>query len=507
MIAINSDFLIDCLTLAAGANNEETNAVLRNVLDIYKETKSKSPDIIDKDLEVFFNIIKDIVESDVDLNKKAEINRVILKIKRSPLAIREPDLINQVSDLLNNSEELSEKRISSILHRVRQWVWMSKTSQHLRKMMFKCNKFDPSDNVNNEIIFGEVAEQARELCRLTEGGGSVSETIDVVDMTDPSSINRAYNAYKHKRSDNVFPTGLKGLNRMLGKHGGFRRGEFAAFAASSHNYKTGILMDCARWCTTLCSFKVPPGLTPCVVFISLENEVPENTWELMKKAYISAYKEAPPEDMSPEDLAKIVASYYNRHGVKFLMYRFDDMFGFEDYAKLITDLKNKNYCVIASIIDYITLMRIENVSDNPAKALQKLAQKIANFAKRNAILTITGLQLDSKADELNASGRTNIVREYGTTHLADAKGLKRELDILIFQKIELNQDEVPYLTMKWDKHRDETPPDKEDRYTAYRFSGPVLGIIEDYNTEKDYSVKDIYSDTSAIDGEEQESVI
>ena len=47
--------------------------------------------------------------------------------------------------------------------------------------------------------------------------------------------------------------------------------------------------------------------------------------------------------------------------------------------------------------------------ENQAKRLQKLGNHFANFAKRNDQLIITGLQLNSAADELNASGKTNVV--------------------------------------------------------------------------------------------------
>ena len=67
---------------------------------------------------------------------------------------------------------------------------------------------------------------------------------------------------------------------------------------------------------------------------------------------------------------------------------------------------------------------------------------------------------------------------------------------MIFMYIEHNTNDVPYLTLCWNKHRDEPPPPKEDKFCAYRFMGPVLGIMDDINLDKDYSVSDIYSDNS-----------
>ena len=57
-----------------------------------------------------FDIIRDIVELGVNLDKKAEVSRIILKIKKSPLGRKDPSLMDQVSSILTNSQEVSEQR-------------------------------------------------------------------------------------------------------------------------------------------------------------------------------------------------------------------------------------------------------------------------------------------------------------------------------------------------------------------------------------------------------------
>ena len=497
MIAVNVDFMLDAVCLAAFSKSDNVKETLRAILDIYTEAKKKTPDILDPDLEVFFDIIHDITDREADLSKKAEINRVIVKIKKSKLAQKDPVIIEQISNLLLNGEEISDRRVTRLLHRMSNWVAMAKSMGIVRKMQKRGGQFNPIDDMNNDAILTDIAEYARDLVKSAEGGFGMSETIDVVDLTDPTGITRCLDNYQTKRKTNVFPTGWKALNRMLGEDRGFKRGEFWAFAASSHNYKSQMLMNVARWCTTMGKVDVAAGMTPCVVLISLENEVPENTKHLVERAYVNAYREEPPHDMEPARLVEMVARYYNSNGIKFLMYRKDENFGFSDFVKLMEELKNKGLECVAYILDYITLMRVDDDSDNPAKRLQKLAQKFYNFSQRNNCLGVTGLQLDSKADEINASGQTNVVKSYNGFHLGDCKGFRRELTGLIFMYIEHNTNEIPYLTLCWNKHRDEPPPPKEDKYCAYRFLGPVLGIIDDINLDKDLSVADIYSDDNS----------
>lgn len=496
MIAINVDFMLDAVCLAAFSKSDNAKETLKSILDIYTEAKKKRPELMEKskDMDVFFEIIQDIVSRDADLSKKAEINRIVVKLKKSDLAMKDPVIVDQLNSLLLNSEEISDRRVTRLLHRMSNWVAMAKSMGLIQKMQKRGNQFDPMDDMTNDIILNDIAEYARDLVKSAEGGFGMSETIDNVDMTDPNALMKSLDNYRNKRKSNVFPTGLKALNRMLGEDRGFKRGESWAFAASSHNYKSQMLMNCARWCTVYGKVDVQPGMIPCVVLISLENEVPENANSMVISAYVNAMREEPPKDMPMREMAEQVARYFNSNGIKFIMMRKDENFGYSDFVKEMEELKRKGYEVVSCIIDYITLMRVEEDSDNPAKRLQKLMQKMYNFGQRNNCLMLHGLQLDSRAEELNASGQSNIVKSYGAIHLGDCKGFRRELTGLIFMYIEKNMNEVPYLTLCWSKHRDEPPPPKEDRYCAYRFMGPVLGIMDDIYLDRDTSVSDIYSD-------------
>ena len=491
---IDTNMMLDALCLAAYSDTDETRVLLTQVLTIYQDLKKKNPDVVNTDLEVFFNIIDDIVHADVDLGRKAEVNRIILQVKKSPIVEKDKTLLDSVIAILTEDpQNIKQSRIKKLTRKLRQWVVVAKSRMQAQQLLIRCNKYNPIDDVSNDVLINDVAEYARNLLTIQDATAGNSETIDSVDMTDPISLRKAMHVYKNKRTSSIFKTGLKQLNKMLGKNGGFMRGEFVAFAASSHNFKSGMLMKCARWCVTKSTIKVPQGTTPCVVFISLENEIPENTMDMLKEAYVDIYREAVPDDMPEEELIEKITDYYSQKNIKFLMYRFDENFGFSDFVKLQTQLKNRGYTVVASIIDYLTLMRLEgDEKENQAKRLQKLGNHFANFGKRNDQLIITGLQLNSAADELNASGKTNIVRMYKSYYLSDCKGLLRELDIIIYMYIEENQDGVPFLTLSWGKHRGETRPPKSEQYAAYRFCS--LGILEDEGTDLDLNRPDIYSD-------------
>ena len=68
------------------------------------------------------------------------------------------------------------------------------------------------------------------------------------------------------------------------------------------------------------------------------------------------------------------------------------------------------------------------------------------------------------------------------------------------EKIEENQDGVPFLTLQWRKHRSYPRPARTDQYAAYRFH-PIMGILEDEGTDQEFHRPDIYSDELPSDEE------
>lgn len=133
---------------------------------------------------------------------------------------------------------------------------------------------------------------------------------------------------------------------------------------------------------------------------------------MVVSAYVNAMRAEPPKDMPMREMAEQVARYFNSNGIKFIMMRKDENFGYSDFVKEMEELKRKGYEVVATIIDYITLMRVDEDSDNPAKRLQKLMQKMYNYGQRNNCLMLHGLQLDSRrgVERKWSSQRCQILR-------------------------------------------------------------------------------------------------
>lgn len=497
MLRITSGFMIDAMSLAAFSNTEETKMLLRKLLEIYQNTKKNDPDTLNRDMEVFWNIINDVVNADARLDKRSEIRRVCLKVKNSPIGKSDPSLVDHIEALLMDPDGMDANRIEILKKNIQQFITMSNINKDLKRVMFDCNKYNPDNTLDNEIIFQDIMTKMRDMMNTAETSIGPSKTIDMVDMTDPASVLRSINSWRNRHDDCQYPTGLQGLNRMLGRANGFQRGKFYVFASRSHNYKSSLAMRIAQWLTTLAITKTEQGKKPAVMFISLENETEENCMNMLQMAYTTAYKEAIPENMTDEQLARCVSAYYGKNGSQLIMLRKDDQFGYTDLLATIEEYEKRNLEIFAVIVDYLGLMRLDaNTEDNQPKKIQKLAHSFHDLAARTNRIVVSFAQLGSEADMLASSGQTNIVKRYGAAHLSDCKSIRKEVDFLAFMEIERNLDEVPYLTFGFSKLRDETPPPKEDQYCAYQFHGETLGIVDDYGG-KDCSCHDIFSDIGA----------
>ena len=238
---------------------------------------------------------------------------------------------------------------------------------------------------------------------------------------------------------------------------------------------------------------------PAIVFISLENEVYMNMMDWFKAAYINA-KGRKPTGMSDDDVINVVTDIYSKNGIDLLVYRkLGSLFGPEEFIELHESIIAEGYTIIASLLDYITLMRVPEAGGTDSKRIQMMCNTVVNYCKHKGIIHVTGAQLSAEAAGLASDGYTDVVKRFNEKHLADCKGIKREYDIVVFMHIETNHMGIKYLTMRKDKHRHQPSSKEEDKYVAYRFTDN--GIPDDVGGAN-LVVKNIYADDSQLANEE-----
>lgn len=487
------EFFLDVLCLAVYSDDETTQRILNAVIEIFDEEESENSDFQDELSKFYITLVKSIVQDSLELSKKGDVAALVVKLKQHPLVKDDPSIVEDIKEIINNRDEATKRRVTNLQKNIRNWALLHKNSKTMRTMFAKKQKASQTSNgVMQELLLSEILDHAKEIVSAHDSSALVSENIDFIDMSNRKSLIKSLQSFKDKRVTKTWKSGLQGLNGLFGpSHDGAAPGEFIGFAALSYHYKSGMLMNWARW---ICTLNTPlprgKGKQDAIVFFSLENEVFENQMEWFKTSYANTFGE-PGDKLTDEEIIDYVIQTYGMNGIQLLVFRkMGDEFGYEEYIREIETLENRGYRIIGSIIDYATLMKFpEDQGSNDAKKLQLLCNRIGNYANHKGMTTITGFQLGTEAQVLADSGVINVVNKFGAAHLADCKGIMRELDVLFFMHIEKNHQGIPFVTMKIVKHKYCRLP--SNTYTAYRLH-ETLGLLDDINGESQ-EVNDIYS--------------
>ena len=491
---ISPDFFLEVLCLTIYDDTLESTKLAKAAVDIY-ELDIRGKIAVDDELtKLYTRMIREIVTTDIDLSNPGEVSKLLLQFQNNNEVMKDETILTKIKEIIEGRENVSIRRITNMRKKVKNWVVWAKSSSNIRRMFTKINQCsNASDEDRQDMLLNDVLEASRDLAKAFESTANGEDaTLDFIDISCIDSIKQGLNKHKKKKANKGYQVGLQGLERMFGENKGPLPGEFIGIAALSHNYKSGLLMDFARWMVTLNEPRNTDGNTPCVVFISLENEVHENMMQWFKTAYINIFKKEP-LGLSDEETIKQVYEIYNKKGIKLLVYRkVGELFGYEDWAALHIQLMEQGYHIMASILDYITPMKLEDSGVFEAKKIQRLCHKMKTFADQNGITVITAMQLGTLGMDLARSGQTNVVGRFTSAHLAECKSARQEFDVFIYSHIEKNHLDIPYLTLCIDKHRYVNNTPEEHKRVGYKFRGK-LGILNDIHG-KDKSVRDIYTD-------------
>lgn len=493
---ITPDLFLDVLSLTIYRGTERRPSDVGRIIELFTEDREDGSLASVEILEFYVELIELLYHDQVDFSNAADISVFMQKFSQSPAVKDNPKILDNIKSIIETRETVLPRRVAQLERKLDEFVVWRDGNKGLREMFAASQKAaGTSDPIQKDTLLNTVLERARSVVTTYENRTrGADETIEFLDMSDRKSIMASLRKYNEKRETNVLNLGLQHENTMYGSNGGVCPGEFIAYAASSFHYKSGKLMDIARQIPT---YNKPPetATKPCaIVFTSLENEVFENLIAWYKAMYYNMYMEEPPADHTPEMIAEYVCEFFEARGFKLLVYRkMGETFGVEEFVAMHEELR-KTYHICASILDYITLMKLPECGANDAKKYQIVANRIGNYGNHTSIPIITGLQLSGEAEMLRNSGQTNRVKSYSPGYLADCKGFMKELDVLFFLECEVNQiTGVKYLTEAKYKHKYQMGIPDEHKYGAWRFQ--PFGIIDDFGKE-DTSVPNIYSDES-----------
>lgn len=501
---MSPDLILDAISLYIGSSDKLHKKLIHDFIKIIDDNANGIIGVaesLDATSQLYFDVLKTIVNEDVDKNDTQAMLSSLLKFEASPIVQKDQVILTTLRELFSASTKLVPKKIEFLAKKLSNSLDLHIANKYIRKLFKQMVDCEQTNNVEKRsAILDSIVNNSKELVdvlldnknQLTNS--TADRYLERINMNDKNDIKKAVKQY-HDRTRHVFKTGLQGLNKMFGKLGGFKLGESITINALKHNYKSGLLMSFAKWII----LHNKPYIDPCrpgiptILFITLENEANENIMWWFESMYVATYGK-PPEGLSDDEIVDMVYEFFQNSGYTlFIERKLGADFGYDEYVQMYERYQKTGHRILVTIIDYMNMMKKTSGGNTQGRSdlgLRDLYNKMCNFNKNHMTTQISAHQLNRDAARL-AVGTTNVVKKFNDSHYADGMDVGREVDMEIFIHIERNNSGKPFLTMNRGKHRYVNDTPQKDKYTAYPFS--EYGIIDDIDTEN-HEVKNIYSE-------------
>jgi hypothetical protein len=486
---VSASTYIDALVLLLGDNSERTRRLVGEFMNAAdKDDKRKSIITSDDDLiDVYKGLIKSVLSDNVSQENTTACKILLIKVKSNEVLKSHPMVRDLLTDILTNVEPISASQIDKCLKALRNALVLAEMEDHNRKVFARTQKAslitDPTEQEEELTRIRTMIDDGVKLVdmRQRDTGNKASETY--VSLSEPDSIKRALETYMDRNVRGIIRTGLQGLNRALGDRGGFGLGEMVVFAARSHNYKSGILMDILRWAAVHNKYVVEPGKKALIYFVSLENEVSQNLMNIFKAVYSQTEKKkVNVKEFSIEYITTWLREYFAQFDLEIFIDRYSPHeFTYGKYVQRYNSFIEQNYQMVLFDLDYMSEARGIDAHDTISSQgrIQMIAENYLKFrshANSQGYLLTTGHQLTKKADELAANDRY-AVKKFNASMMADSSDVFRIIDILFFLNIAVNVDGLPFLMFQLRKNRLSMDTLEKDKFFAYMFT--EVGIEDD----------------------------
>lgn len=309
--------------------------------------------------------------------------------------------------------------------------------------------------------------------------------VDNINLSDVNSVKEALGRSQNELAmDGVMRTGWQGVSRMLGQHGGHRRGEMTVVGALQHNFKSGFMLNILKH-TALYNtpYMRDNSKIPLLLFVSFENSATDNLmWLYVNLKENETGEACDVQNVNLEEAAAYVSERMERNGYKIKMLRIDPSdYTFHDMFDLVKSLEAEGYEIHQFICDYLNMMSKKGTSGGANGAdIRDLFRRVRNFMSPRGINFITPHQLSPDAKALVRMGVEDFVKEVANKGYWDScKAIDQEVDLeIIIHIVKINGES--FLTIQRGKHRKVQITLEKDLYTVLKFS-PIGGIRDDVN--------------------------
>lgn len=287
----------------------------------------------------------------------------------------------------------------------------------------------------------------------------------IMHTSDPTFIDYLYDTYEAIRNPaSALQTGWTAMNSALGPRGGFQNKNVYCYYANTNSFKSALLLHLARMIKEYNATKVideykKTGKIPTILFIELENDFDEDNERLFKivvkkdigrctsrEELVSAWEHTfeASKDENPIDISFL---HMDSRSVSV-----------DDIDKIIEMLEEEGYHVIASIIDYIALLkpRAEDMNRDLRFQLKNISEDLLSLAKNRNIPVITAHQLNRAGGavlaNLKMQGGTNAVKQMTNEYIGESYDIEKTVSWTMFIDLE-KHGERKFLTCNRNKSR------------------------------------------------------
>lgn len=380
---------------------------------------------------------------------------------------------------------LTDERICSLMKNIN------------HRLMFKRGAVDVLDEIR------DLTEQLEPLIQARSKAQHPSMMAST-DFSDQASLAKYFDEVKVTMSaEGALQTGWKGLNRLLGKVGAFKRGEFATVGALQHNFKSGFMLSMFVF-AALFNKPVLRDKTkkPLLYFVTLENEVSDNLLWIYR--YIKENETGVPvidSQIDTEEAVAFVADRLRAGGFEVKMDRFDPTeFSCASFVGILDGLVSDGYEIVGLYVDYLNMISKAGIEAKVAGDDIRMAfRRIRNYCAPRGIFFMSPHQLSSDALQLTRENVDDFVKKVANKGYYDGcRRLGQEPDLELFLHI-VKVNGRSYLTIQRGKHRNVVTAEK-DQYIVLPYSD--VGTIC-WDVDKEYEITCAIPGGGAIGSEEE----
>lgn len=495
---ITTDLLLDAIFVLINDNSERYQNAVKELISLRDEQNVGIESSESELADFYVRILNSIIVGNIDRRDPDALRNILLKFKSDKSYADHRGIVEDLKEAFMSHETISADKLGGMVQAIQNALLWHRANKAWRKASGRFSR--AASSANAEVQMMEMEDIKKELDNISSmfaeanDNAPAAEAFDTVNFHQRDTIRAGLKKNTARNISGIIKTGLQGLNRALGKAGGFVGGESIVFNALPHMYKSGILVSTALWSVIYNQIEAEPGTKPLIYLVSLENEAFQNMMNVFRKVY---YNETgmPADSMSDQDVEDWIVTYFEKFQTTLIIERhLPHKFGFKEFVSRISYFRTLGYTPKVAVIDYANLMRKDGDSQaskgSRDLAVRELFSRLCNFTKNEGITFVTAHPLIRRASEI-AANNTNAVKRFTPDLLAEGMDVEREVDVSIYLHKEKNHIGDEYLTFRLNKHRyvDDTP--EAHKYFAYKFHD-IGGIIDDLGKVPGF-VTDIYA--------------